>query len=211
MSHTGALYTIPRLQNATNDAAEENVTWPRYDNGEFRQGRGIVGTSMLELTKEEAEALQVCTLVTKTRVEVYGAWHQKNIKKVGVSKAKFVDRAVSEESMPTPRAAAAYRFLMKNNRFYRKYVEEQRCRREEGKLYITSFELFIQSKGIECAIWPTLYPETCFSDTGGLQAYREEYEDSTTRVFSIGTSFTKEPHVGGSYLQRDIGLSVLPV
>ena len=68
----------------------------------------VTGISMLEPSNEEAPALRLVSLTTKTRAQVYGAWHEKNIKKIGHSKAKYVPQNVCVDSMPTPRAAAAY-------------------------------------------------------------------------------------------------------
>ena len=57
-------------------------------------------------------------------------------------------------------------------------------------LTISSFDLFINYTGIECAMYPVLYPETAFTDTGILQTYRDESGDKTVRTVSIGHSWT---------------------
>ena len=57
-------------------------------------------------------------------------------------------------------------------------------------LTISSFDLFINHTGIECAMYPVLYPETAFTDTGILQTYRDESGDRTVRTVSIGHSWT---------------------
>ena len=69
---------------------------------------------MLELTEEESRALTVVVLVTKTQSQTYGAAHHANLKKVGLSTAYFKRTAVMESSMPTPRAKAAFRYLLAN-------------------------------------------------------------------------------------------------
>ena len=57
-------------------------------------------------------------------------------------------------------------------------------------LTISSFDLFINYTGIECAMYPVLYLETAFTDTGILETYRDESGDTTTRTVSIGHSWT---------------------
>ena len=59
-------------------------------------------------------------------------------------------------------------------------------------LTISSFDLFINYTGIECAMYPVLYLETAFTDTGILETYRDESGDTTTRTVSIGHSWTME-------------------
>ena len=55
-------------------------------------------------------------------------------------------------------------------------------------LTISSFDLFINYTGIGCAMYPVLYLETAFTDTGILETYRDESGDTTTRTVSIGLS-----------------------
>ena len=62
------------------------------------------GDSMLELTQEECGALRIVFLVTKVKKEKFGAPHQFNWKKVGISTAYFRRDRISEDTMPTPRA-----------------------------------------------------------------------------------------------------------
>ena len=89
--------------------------------------------------------------------------------------------------MPTPRAAAAYRFVMANNKFYKAF-QQLHCRLLDsgGSLKVSSYDLFILHAGIECAMFPHLYPRTDFTDTGILQHYQAEHGDHTNRVCSIG-------------------------
>ena len=111
--------------------------------------------------------------------------------KVGLSTAYFNRKAVTESNMPTPRAKAALRYLLAKNRYYKKYWEMQKELLEnDGILTISSFDLFINHTGIECAMYPVLYPETAFTDTGILETYRDESGDTTTRTVSIGHSWT---------------------
>ena len=110
---------------------------------------------------------------------------------VGLSTAYFKRTAVTESGMPTCRAKAAFRYLMAKNKYYRKYWEIQKERLENDRiLTISSFDLFITYTGIECAMYPVLYPETAFTDTGILDTYRDESGDATVRTVSIGHSWT---------------------
>ena len=111
--------------------------------------------------------------------------------KVGLSTAYFRRTAVTESNMPTPRAKAAFRYLLANNKYYKKYWDMQKELLENDRiLTISSFDLFINYTGIECAMYPVLYPETAFTDTGILQTYRDESGDRTVRTVSIGHSWT---------------------
>ena len=80
---------------------------------------------MLELTEVEARALTVVVLITKTKSQKYGSSHHANLKQVGLSTAYFKRSAVTESSMPTPRAQAAFRYLLEYNQYYKKYWEIQ--------------------------------------------------------------------------------------
>ena len=110
---------------------------------------------------------------------------------VGLSTAYFKRTAVTESSMPTPRAKAAFRYLLAHNKYYRKYWEIQKELLENDRiLTISSFDLFIKYTGIECAMYPVLYPETAFTDTGILDTYRDDSGDKSVRTVSIGHSWT---------------------
>ena len=110
---------------------------------------------------------------------------------VGLSTAYFKRTAVTESSMPTPRAKAAFMYFLANNKYYRKYWEMQKELFENDRiLTISSFDLFINYTGIECAMYTVLYPETAFTDTGILETYRDESGDAPTQTVSIGHSWT---------------------
>ena len=146
---------------------------------------------MLELTDEESRALTVVVLITNTKSQKYGAAHHANLKKVGLSTAYFKRTVVAESSMPILRAKAAFMYLLANNKYYRKYWEMQKELLENDRiLTISSFDLFINYIGIECAMHPVLYPETAFTDTGVLETYRDQSGDATARTVSIGHSWT---------------------
>ena len=124
---TGELYRVPRLGGPRSTWAKECVTWPRYDQGQFSLW-ATDGPSMLELDLVEQRALQVVSLKVSVREEVFGAAHQKNWKKVSLSRAYFPAERVTEAGMPTPRAAAAFRFMYKENLYYRAFVDQQHAR-----------------------------------------------------------------------------------
>ena len=86
---TGQLYRIPRVRAALGEPwAAECVTWPRYQYGGFALGH-CSGESMLQLTEEESRALQIVVLRCEVQAERYGASHQMNWKKTGLSRAYF--------------------------------------------------------------------------------------------------------------------------
>lgn len=165
--------------------------------GEFRLRHPIfgeyAGETMLELSDAEQAALQVLTLRVKARKETYGAPHHFDWKKVGVSVARYRPEVMDEKNMPTERCKAAYRFLRRWNAFYDGQCQEQQRRIEAGEsLYMSSYDLFIVQRGVECAIFLHLYPTSAFTDTGQLQRYQEETGDSTNKIFSIGLSWTRK-------------------
>ena len=173
------------------------LEWPRFSYGEYRQrhevGWSFAGDTFLELSVQEIRALRVITLQCKVAKEKYGGPHHFNWKKVGLSLAVYKEGPFCEESMPTARAKAAYRFLRRHNRFYDAHCREQARRTAVGEgLWLSSYDLFIKAKGIECAVMPHLYPTTDFTDTGLLEHYQEETEDQTNRVCSIGQSWTRK-------------------
>ena len=100
---------------------------------------------------------------------------------------------MDEASMPTARASAAFKYLVSNNKYYKYYLDEHDNRLAQDKyMTISSFDLFINYKGVECARYPHLYPTTDFTDTGILTHYKDEIEDDSTRVLSIGQSWTRK-------------------
>ena len=59
-------------------------------------------------------------------------------------------------------------------------------------IHVSSYDLFVLMAGIECAMFPILYPTTDFTDTGIKEHYQHEADDDTNRVISIGLSFTRK-------------------
>ena len=79
------------------------------------------------------------------------------------------------------------------NRYYYEALQEQRRRiKDKINLNISSYDLFIVWNGIECAMYPHLYPTNDFTDTGIMQHYKEMTLDNTNRVVSIGQSWTRK-------------------
>ena len=119
IAKTGELYTIPymRREGAPFMAvSKECRTWPMYLHGVYQ----IVdaGESMLALSEDERRALAIIVLRTNCQQERYGAAHHSNWKKVGLSRAYYKEHALTEESMPTPKARAAFVWLQAKNPFY---------------------------------------------------------------------------------------------
>ena len=140
VDHTRELYRVPRIAEGPRPVswAKEVITWPRYEGGAFRLG--AQGASLLDLTKDEADALSIILLTTQVRQEKYGAAHQFNWKKTGITRAQFSSRAVTAENMPTARATAAYQYLMQHNAWYKSFVLMQAARLSRGEsLYISSY------------------------------------------------------------------------
>ena len=63
---------------------------------------------------------------------------------------------------------------------------------KQASMNISSYDLFIVHRGIECAMFPYLYPTTDFTDTGILEHYQSRSGDKTNRVCSIGLSWTRK-------------------
>ena len=143
------LYRVPCVDLSSRRRLSSNcIFWPRYSQGTFVL-MDKPGDSMLELTEDETKALTVVVLLTKTTHQTYGAAHHASLKKIGLSTAYFKQTAVTESSMPTPRAKAAFRYLMAKNTYYRKYWEIQKERLENDRiLTISSFDLFITYTGL---------------------------------------------------------------
>ena len=57
VERTRELYRVPRIAEGPRPVswAKEVITWPRYEFGAFRLG--VQGESLLDLTKDEADAL----------------------------------------------------------------------------------------------------------------------------------------------------------
>ena len=119
---TGSLYSMPRIGDRLSEKwAPECITWPRYNQGTFSMASRL-GVSMLELTQEERLALRIVVLRTNVKKEKFGAPHYYNWKKVGLSTAYYREERIKEENMPTPRAKAAFAYLLSNNKYYKAFL-----------------------------------------------------------------------------------------
>ena len=49
---------------------------------------------------------------------------------------------------------------------------------------VSSYDLFVLMVGLECAMFPVLYPTTDFTDTGIREHYAHLHNDDTNRVIS---------------------------
>ena len=187
---TSELYRVPYVRPLV--FAKACVRFPRYHGGVFRFGAPS-GPLILELSVEEQRALKIVELRTDVREEKYGAAHHLNWKKVGLSRAYYVKDRLSSERMPTPRAAAAFVFLQQHNEYYKAFLRYHN-KLLDGNMTLTmsSYDLFIVEKGVECAMYPHLYPTTEFTDTGILASYKTDSEDTSNRVLSIGYSWTRK-------------------
>ena len=146
-----------------------NVTWPQYRYSCYDDS-WTSGECMLSLSEDDCSALQIVVLRTNSCMEKFsarGAPHHMNWKKTGLSRAHFKDKLVDEKSMPSLKAKAAFRYLMKHNHFYKTFQQMQvGIIKSQGARNISSYDLFILFDGIECAMFPVLYPNTDFTDTG---------------------------------------------
>jgi hypothetical protein len=70
--------------------------------------------------------------------------------------------------------------------------EQQRILKTGASKNISSYDLFVVHRGFECAMFPHLYPTGDFTDTGILQHYQAVHGDNTSRVASIGLSWTRK-------------------
>ena len=168
VAKTSDLYKIP-VVTRWKDYAKVCATWPRFDVQSKVFDVNNSGISFLELSEHEQKALVVVNLVVTAPQEKKQPCHWK---KTQLSRAYFKGDLVHRDAMPSEKCKAAFDFLMKNNEFYRLRVEEQHKRIAAGSsLNISSLDLFINIHGIECAMFPVLYPFGSWSDTGLKQAY----------------------------------------
>ena len=61
-----------------------------------------------------------------------------------------------------------------------------------GSKNISSYDLFVVQRGIECAMFPHLYPTADFTDTGILAHYQATHGDNSSRIASIGLPWTRK-------------------
>ena len=141
---------------------------------------------MLDLSLDEMKALCIVELKVKKQTEKWrGPSGHYNWKKTGLSTAKFKVCRVCKQNLPTEKARAAFDFLVDNNKYYKEALAIQEGRLNSSQFWwIKSFDLFMNCRGIECAMGPwsipqapsqTLLCEICIS------ALRTESSASVTR------------------------------
>ena len=107
VASTGELYVIPCIFPVEQPLllGQYRRTWPRYNDGAFRDGKSpgpqYAGESLLELDLEERRALQIVELRTEVKKEAYGASHQFNWKKL--ASVERSSRNSSSRKTPCPR------------------------------------------------------------------------------------------------------------
>jgi len=183
---TSDLYRIPTVSSRPSDAAV-NITWPRMDIQSKVFEKSLKGPCFLDFTDEEQKALAIIILVTNAKQESKQPRHWK---KTGLSYAYFKRDLVHRDAMPTARCKAAFDYLtvgfgkpkadrpIVNNQYYIEFLEKQRDRLRDGSaLSISSYDLFITFTGVECAIYPALYPRGEMSDTGLRAEYTHKSGD----------------------------------
>ena len=119
-------------------------------------GPQFAGKSMLDLDLQKRRALQIVVLRTEVQKGKYGAAHHFDWKRVGLSRAYFKRELVREKVMPTPRAKADLRYLMKpvqpqkvqqdgkhvDSLYYRLRKMQRERIAANASLNITSYDLF---------------------------------------------------------------------
>ncbi|CAK0897525.1 unnamed protein product, partial [Prorocentrum cordatum] len=130
---------------------------------------GIV--SLLDITKEEAASITPYLLVVTKQKErgsvARGPTY--NWKKTQVCRVNYKREDLETCGAMTPRARAAYDWLMVHNRTYRRYAMQQKRMlsypEDEREMFIATYRLLLQSQGIEVALFPVLYPWEVYSDS----------------------------------------------
>jgi hypothetical protein len=138
------------------------------------------------MNQEDKRSLQIVGILTQCKKEQFGAGHHINWKKTGISKAWFNKIRVCRDNITSTMAKAAYDYLMQYNPFYRDLAEEQAKRIEhKACMQISSFDLFITYHGIECGIFPELYPTADFIDTGSVDTIYRGWQEAITSEVAV--------------------------
>ena len=147
---------------------------------------------MLDLDLQKRRALQIVVLRTEVQKGKYGAAHHFDWKRVGLSRAYFKRELVREKVMPTPRAKADLRYLMKpvqpqkvqqdgkhvDSLYYRLRKMQRERIAANASLNITSCDLFanMRYRGVECCMCPRLCPDSHFTENGWALAVSGGHE-----------------------------------
>ena len=110
--------------------------------------------SLLDITKSEVASITPFLLFVEKKQErgsvTRGPTY--NWKKTQVCRVTYKHEDLETCGAMTPRARAAYLWLMKHNRTYRRYVMQQKrelaAPAEHREMFIATYRLLIQSRGI---------------------------------------------------------------
>ena len=164
-----------------------------------QHGTGDI-VSLVDITKQEAESIRPFLLfVTKhkergsvSRGPTY------NWKKTKVCRVNLKCEDLDTCGAMTPRARAAYDWLMVHNRTYRRYVmqhkRELEVPAERREMFIATYRLLIQSRGIEVALFPVLYPWEVYSDSDVSIWSKDRQLLKKSQLPSMKTSFLRKVH-----------------
>ncbi|CAK0851570.1 unnamed protein product, partial [Prorocentrum cordatum] len=141
--------------------------------GTFRAAAGDEGAAqrcVFELTEEEAASLPITDLQCDYTSVRGGRAPTACKKKTSVVRARWRARDV-QAGLPTPRARAAFAWLMEHSEAYRRYYEMHLQKLAalqeagEGARWIYTAELLLRMPGVEAAARPVLYPTSAFGDS----------------------------------------------
>ena len=117
-----------------------------------------------------------------------------NIKKASVVRAEWAAMPVRGALM-TPKARAAFAYLLEHNAAYAHYVTEQEREIAEGFPHghrISAYGLLMKMPGVECAARPVLYPRTGYGDTDLRERLYELGLAGPGKQLSIRNSFLRK-------------------
>ncbi|CAK0903536.1 unnamed protein product [Prorocentrum cordatum] len=149
--------------------------WPVYDAsaGAFRAAAGDEGAAqrcVFELAEEEAASLPIIDSQRDYTSVRGGRAPTACKKKTSVVRARWRARDV-QAGLPTPRARAAFAWLMEHSEAYRRYYEMHLQKLAalqeagEGARWIYTAELLLRMPGVEAAARPVLCPTSAFGDS----------------------------------------------
>ena len=156
--------------------------------------------SLTDITKEEAESIRPFLLfVTKQKERgSVSRGPSYNWKKTKVCRVNLKREDLDTCGAMTPRARAAYDWLMVHNLTYRRYVmqhkRELEVPAERREMFIATYRLLIQSRGIEVALFPVLYPWAVYSDSDVIIWSKERQLLKKSQLPSMKTSFLRKVH-----------------
>ena len=182
---TSALYVTPNHQD-----------WPCYADGKYELG--ACGESMVELSQEEVRSLELVLIwcdmkQERGRTRNLGTF---NWKKLGISRGKWKEPSMSTRLL-TPKARAAYDWLMQHNTTYAAWQQKHEAamlagpHKDHGHVFQT-WNLLLHSPGIEVAAFPALYPQSSYGDTDARERLMKLDWIGPNSKTSIGFSYMKK-------------------